>query len=334
MDLKIFSYYKIIFKNEPFLLIRHLFFNILYTISIIFPGYFTSLFFDHLSLDSTINPTFWLFLAILLGVYVERTAFQFLTLVTDGWYRLTISADLRKSILQDLLNKPGAQALPKEISPGDAITRFRDDVSVLSLWPKFVNNEIAYTIFSVISLIILITINISFTLIVIIPLSFVFLITYLVRQRIEKYRFNFQKMTGRSTESLGEIFSSVQAIMVANAESNVASYYREINDMRRGTAQKDRAIRNILEIIASNAASIGTRLLLLIIFQALPACKFTIGDLTLYSYLISWISDYVGHTGNFWATYKQTHLTYTRIFVIQDNLTYNTTNHVDITYLR
>ena len=334
MGIKVFSYYKIVARNELSLLFRHLVFNILYTISIILPGLVTGYLFDYLNGTENVNYTFWIIIAILAGVYIERTTFQFLTLLTDGWYRLTIEADLRESILQDLFKKPGAQSLPKEISPGDAISRFRDDISILSFWPKFVNNEISYTIFAFISILILISINITFTLIVIIPLSFVLIITYFARQQIEKYRFNFQKTTGQSTELLGEAFSSIQAIMVANAENSVASYYKKVNDLRRDAAQKDKSYTIILEIVASNAASIGTGFLLLLIVQALPAGTFTIGELALYSYLISWISDYVGYTGNFWSIYEQTEVSLTRVLDIHKNLAKEASNKIDIDYLK
>src|ERR1051325_2633416 len=133
-----------------------------------------------------------------------------------------------------ILQLPAARALPD--SPGEAISRFRDDADGITEAMITLNDFIASAVFAVIAFVIMARINMAITIGVFLPLSVVVLVANLAIRRIETYRKASREATGQVTGFLGEVFGAVQAVQVAGADEAVGAQFRRLNDARLHTA--------------------------------------------------------------------------------------------------
>src|SRR5207253_7463625 len=154
-----------------------------------------------------------------------------------------------------------ASALPS--SPGEAISRFRDDVDGVTNSMITFNDLVASTVFAIIALGVLARINVLITLGVFLPLVAVVIAANLASSRIEVYRRASREATGQVTGFLGEVFGAVQAVQVAGADEQVAAYFRKLNEKRLHSAVRDHVFDQLIESIFWNTVSVGTGLILL-----------------------------------------------------------------------
>ena len=88
--------------------------------------------------------------------------------MTNGPFVLTSMALLQQNLLAGILRRPGASALPA--SPGEAISRFRDDVNETAEFMIGVNDLIALSAFTVVALGVMLRTDVTITLVVFLPL--------------------------------------------------------------------------------------------------------------------------------------------------------------------
>src|SRR5258707_967826 len=124
-----------------------------------------------------------------------------------------MSALLQRTLLERILQRPGARAVP--YSPGEAISRFRDDAELAEEAISWTLDAIGRGLFAIIAVAILLTISAKITLLVFFPLVGVVAIAQAISKRLEKYRTASRLATGNVTSAIGEIFETVQAIKVA-----------------------------------------------------------------------------------------------------------------------
>ncbi|KAA3663274.1 MAG: ABC transporter ATP-binding protein [Chloroflexi bacterium] len=210
---------------------------------------------------------------------------------------------LHKNMMQRILERPGANALPE--SPGEAISRFRGDVWEIPLFALWLNNIAAHTFFMTITLTIMLVINARLTLIALIPLAVVISIANAATGRIEAYRKELRKRSGIVTGFIAETFNAVQAIKVATAEDRVIDYFETLNEKRRQAALKDRLFNEILRSIFRNSSNLATAVILLLAAQSLQDGSFTVGDFALFTSYLANTTDFVTFLGFLMARYKQ-----------------------------
>ncbi len=181
--------------------------------------------------------------------------------ITDVTYRFSISNLMRRNLLSRILERPGARALPA--SPGEAISRFRDDVEQAELGVSLTLDIIGTTLFAIAALVILLGINTHITLFVFSPLVGVIIIARFASEHLDRYRAANREATGHVTKMLGEMFGIAQTIQVAGAEDYVIREFRRLNAVRRSAAIKDIVLSQGLNSIYTNIASLGTGLVLI-----------------------------------------------------------------------
>src|SRR3989475_11062197 len=85
--------------------------------------------FDAITHGATVGTGLASVLALLLGVAAARIVINLWGVNAWATYFFTRAGLLRSNLLQRILDRPGAKALPD--SPGEAMSRFRDDVEEL-----------------------------------------------------------------------------------------------------------------------------------------------------------------------------------------------------------
>jgi len=124
-------------------------------------------------------------------------------------------------------------------------------------------------------------------------------------KRVEQYRKAQRKATGKVTDFVGEMFGAAQAVKVATAEQRMLRHFRDLNEVRRKAAVRDRMFHELFHSVFWNAINLGTGAILLLSGQAIRAGTFTVGDFALFVYYLGFVTEFTGMLGGFWAWYKQ-----------------------------
>jgi ATP-binding cassette subfamily B protein len=270
------------------------------------PGLAAKEFFDRLPTSAggigTMSWLSWLVVLPLMACIAQVAAFTCCQL-TNAPFVLANAALLQKNLLARILELPGARALPS--SPGEAISRFRDDVDGATEYMIGFNDLIAFGVFAAIALTIMLPIDATITLAVFLPLGLIVALVNSVRQRIERYRRANREATGRVTGFLGEVMGAVQAVQVASAEEQVVAHFRELNDARLRVAVRDSVFDQVREAIFANTVNVGTGAILLLAGRAMRGGAFTVGDFALFVFYLGWLTDFSTLFGRLLAQYRQ-----------------------------
>ena len=287
----------------------------------ILPGLIMQAFFNLLAGQTAAGINVWTVAAILVGVYAGRIAGDYGFIFADVPIFSQIAYLLRRNLLKHILRRPGASPLPD--SPGEAISRLRNDVTELPLFAIWVNDILAGVGVTVTSIVLMLRINEVVTLFALAPVLLVGLAANAASSRITRYRRASRQATGRVTGFIGEIFGSVQGIKVATAEGNVIGHFQRLNDDRRRLTLRERLFDEVLGSIWRNTSTLGTGVILLLAGQSMRSGSFTVGDLSLFVYLLSSVSDMTTFTGMIAARYKQLKVSVERMYRLMEGAPLN-----------
>jgi ATP-binding cassette subfamily B protein len=267
------------------------------------PGFIMREFFDMVSGASTTGWNVWTLVAFLVACELGRVLGIFGLINTNVPFFVNTMTLLRKNLLTHILRQPGASALPD--SPGEAISRFRGDVFEISLFALWVNDVLGMIAFGIVAVVTMFTINRPIAIVSILPFILVGIISNSATERIETYRRASRKASGIVTGFIGEFFGAVQAVKVATAEESVLNHFDEINEERRKMVIKDRLFHALLSSLFRNAVDLGTGIVLIMAGQVMSQGTFTVGDFSLFVFLLGGISELTTFSGLLMARYKQ-----------------------------
>ncbi len=278
------------------------------------PGLIMLAFFNTLSANIPLNATLWGLIALLIVTALSRVMIILCGGLVDSLHRFNMSGLLRRNMLERILERPGARAVP--YSPGEALSRFRDDADLVENAISWTLDSIGDGLFAIVAVIILLTISVKITLLVFLPLVSVIAIVQAVSKRLEKYRAASRSATGRVTSAIGEIFSTVQAIKVAGAEHHVVKRFEQLNAERQTTMLRDTVLTQSLDSTFENTVGLGTGLILILAAQSLGSANFSIGDLALFIYYLAFVTDFTHLFGMLLAYYHQTGVSFERMVTL------------------
>ena len=218
---------------------------------------------------------------------------------------------LQRNMLDSIYRKPGAEKLPT--SPGDIISRFRGDAGQVYSFIFSTQAMASNLIIGTCALTLLLSVNVSVSQIVVFPILVIIITARIASVRIQKYRQAGRESTGRVTGFIGEIFSSIQLVKVANAEDRIVKQFRELNSTRRTAGLKDLLFNNVLSAIFGGLSTIGLGTVLIMVGDELRAGTFTAGDFALFQYYIAWVIGIPTSIGMFLIGSQQVHVSMERM---------------------
>jgi ATP-binding cassette subfamily B protein len=275
------------------------------------PGIIAREFLNTLAPNTPVSLNAWTLIVLLLMTALARVVLIYFGIMADTVHRFTMSGLLRRNLLERILHRPGARAVPG--SPGEAISRFRDDAEQAEDAISWTLDTIGTSIFVVTAVAILVSINAQITLLVFVPLVAVVGVAFLAGDRLERTRRASRQATGRVTGAIGEMFGAAQAVQVAGAEEHVIAHFRKLNDSRRKTMLRDRLLEQSLDSVYANTVNLGTGLILILAAQAMRSGSFSVGDFALFVYYLNFVTEFTQWTGRFLAHYKQTSVAFARM---------------------
>jgi ATP-binding cassette subfamily B protein len=290
-------------RYRPWPYIVYSIFHMSFFIIQVIPGLIEKAVFDTITGAVPVTIGLWELVALYISVELVRQAASFGEIWGDVTFRYTVGALLRFNLFASALRRPGALPLPVPV--GDAISRYDHDVGETSDFPLWIPDMAGQTISSLIAVIVMARINLTITLVIFLPLALSIIVARLAWSRILRYRHAARSATGNVIGFLGELFSAVQAVKVANAEKDVIGHFRTLNDVRRKTMLRDRLFGELLGSISDNAVSFGIGITLLLAAQAMAAKIFTIGDFALFVYYLWFTTRLPATWGTFIGDYKQ-----------------------------
>ncbi|MCY3413469.1 MAG: ABC transporter ATP-binding protein [Candidatus Heimdallarchaeota archaeon] len=272
-------------------------------------------------------------IAIIPLLYLIRVMIGVGSMLAEFTFVMQLQTLMRSNMLDGVFRKPGSDSLPG--SPGEAISRFRGDVSEVAFFTHFIAFMIGFLAFGIGATFILIDVSPSITAITYIPFLIIIFVVLIFKNRVRELRKVARKHAGIVTGTIAEVFNSVQAIKVSNAEANVFDYFEEINENRRKAVVKDRTFNRLLRSISESVSSYSTGILLLLIATLIQEGSFSVGDYILFTGFYGWISTVSIELGELLAWYQRARISYDRMFNIikseQDDVSYKfLTQHKEI----
>jgi len=280
------------------------------------PALIIQAFFNLLTGDAQAGVNVVTIIAFIFASYVGRLMGTYGFVYADVPLFSEVALLLRRNLLKHILRRPGAAPLPD--SPGEAVSRFRNDVIEIPLFMILMNDITVGIMIVIYSVGMMMRINVMVTLLALIPLVIVGFIANAASRRIEDYRRASRQATGRVTGFIGEFFGAVLAVKVAGAEKNVISHFDDINEERRKMALRERLFDEILRSIYHNMSNLGTGIILLLAGQSMRAGTFTIGDFSLFVYLLQSMGDLSTFYGEIVARYKQLTVSVQRMYRLME----------------
>ena len=281
------------------------------------PALIIKAFFDMVTGEAQLTFGVWTIVAFALASWLGRVVASYGFYYADVPIFADIPTLLRKNLLRYILRRPGASPLPD--SAGEAVSRFKNDVNEIPLFVILINDILVGLVVIAVAIILMTRINPSVTVMALIPLLIVGLVANLASSRIEHYRRASRQATGKVTGFIGEFFGAVQAIKVATAERNVIDHFHVLNDERRKLTIREKLFDDVLGSIYRNMSTLGTGVILVLVGQSMRSGSFTLGDFSLFVYLLQSMGDLTTFAGMLAARYKQLDVSVQRMYRLMEN---------------
>jgi ATP-binding cassette, subfamily B, bacterial len=245
-------------------------------------GYLLKLVLDQVQVDGA-PRLMWGTLAALAGFEVGRWAL--LAVSAWQWHGVWVNWQTvpRLNVLRSLVADPGPAAGRLPSSPGEAVSRFRDDTRnlalVLDVWLDMTGVAVATTL----ALLVMASVDRRVTLVVAVPVALALLLTRGMAGKLKELRLVEREATSAVTGFIGDTFGAVTAVKAAGAEGAVARRFDALGDARADAALRDQVAQQVLQTLSGATGNLSTGLALLLLAPALAAGDATVGDVGLFA---------------------------------------------------
>jgi ATP-binding cassette subfamily B protein len=306
---------------RPFVLLACFFFicvTAFYVLPLL-PGLIVREVFNHLTGNAAARFNLPTLFALLIASNTTSVMFVVIGNAGEITMHFLIATLLRKNALARILEYPGAKALPA--SPGETISRLRDDVNDIPAFLTWLFDPIDQLLTLILGVIILARINVWLTLAVIIPLVIAVTFVNLLTKRIQHYRRQSHESIASVTGLIGEIFGAVQAVKVAGTEKHVVAHLEQLNETRRKANLRETVFNQALWSLNTNTAAIGTGVVLLVAARAMQDHSLTVGDFTIFISYLGYLNFVTSMMGSFIMKYRQVGVGFDRLIALLPGVT-------------
>lgn len=255
------------------------------------------------------QPTGWDLTTVIAAVWgfaLGRVAMVLVAMRLHSSLLFRTASGMRRSMMHWIYRLPGAQ--PVAESPGEVVSRFRDDVNHTTEAFDFTVDLVSAILSAALAVTVLASIDPFITLVVFAPIVVVIFIVSRLGQVIRRFRTEARDKTEAITGFLGEMLGSVQSVKVADAEAPMLARFEMLNDERRAAMVKDRTFTAGIEAVFHNTVSIGTGFILILVAGSLSidgTAGMTIGQFALFVSYLSMVTDSAWFIGVFLARIRQ-----------------------------
>jgi ATP-binding cassette, subfamily B, bacterial len=222
-------------------------------------------------------------LAVLAGVETGRAFLLRWSIMiwTSSWHHM--GALLRLNLLRAQMASGGPEAATLPGTPGEAVSRFRDDVDDVLLFLDTWLDVAGTGVFAAVAVVVMVRIDPVVTVAVVFPLVAMAVATRLLAARIRAWRRADREATAAVTGFLGELFASVLTIKAAGATGPALGRLGQLNRVRSRAALRDQLCSDLLDSFNASTVDVAIGLVLLLAAPAMRSGDFTVGDLSLFA---------------------------------------------------
>lgn len=268
-------------------------------------------FFDALTGESPAGLNPWTFVALFIIVELgDRSVLISSAFVWARW-RYAISTLLRKNLITAIMN----MSAPHRVSTasGEVTNRLRDDVDGIVRYLEQYIHLWGNTIFAILAIVWMVRIDVTVTLITIIPSILIITTVNFARRFIRRYRNAQRVATEKSTNFVNELFQSILAVKVARTESNVISHFHQLNDSRRKATIVDNLFNQLLRSISFSINHIATGIIMILVAEQMRDGSFTVGDFALFTTYVGDVARSGSLVGGIMAQHQRAKVSFNRM---------------------
>lgn len=280
------------------------------------PGLLAGWFFGALTHSAPWNLGVWTVVALVTGVGIGQAAIFAAAVVTWFAYYFGQQGLLRRNMFAWVMRGPGAHKLPD--SPGEAMSRFRDDVQEISNAFENLVDIWGVLLYVVGVTIIMVRISVLVTVVTLTPFIAVLVATNLVSAKLQRLRLTNREATGSVTGYIGEVFTSAQAVKVAGAEERVVERFRTLNQVRRHAAVRDSTATALIQTVNNSMGGIATGIALLLVALRLTGTAFTLSDFAIFVTYLSGLAWQMSFVGAAFARFQQVGVSFDRVSAVMN----------------
>jgi ATP-binding cassette subfamily B protein len=233
----------------------------------------------------------WALLAAIVGI--EAARWSLLIAVAVQWHGCWVGWQTvpRVNLLRSLVADPGPAAGRLPGSPGEAVSRFRDDVQdlalVLDVWLDLSGAVIAGSV----ALVVLLSIDPWVALAVVVPIALAVGITTWLGPRLRVWRRHAREATGRVTGFIGDTFGAVLAVQAGGAERAVGQRFAALNAARATVGRRDQVGAEVVRSLGFGTGEVAAGIALVVAANSFTHGGLTVGDLGLFAAYAALIAD-------------------------------------------
>jgi ATP-binding cassette subfamily B protein len=233
----------------------------------------------------------WGLLAAVVGVEAGR--WSLLIAVAVQWHGCWVGWQTipRVNLLRSLVGDAGPAAGRLPGSPGEAVSRFRDDVQdlamVLDVWLDLSGAVLA----GAVALAVLVSIDAWVAVAVVVPIFLAVGITTWVGPRLRVWRRQAREATGRVTGFIGDTFGAVLAVQAGGAERAVGERFAALNAARATLGRRDQVGAEVVRSLGIGTGEVAAGVALVVAANSFTHGGLTVGDLGLFATYAAIIAD-------------------------------------------
>ncbi len=218
---------------------------------------------------------------------------------------------LQRNLFGGLLRGYGHHGLTQ--SPGETISRFRDDSANISDALDALSDLIGRSFFAIGAAVVMWQINPIITMVLFVPLLLSAYLTEVLGSRTIAYRAASRAATSRLTGFLGELLGAQLAVRGAGAAPHAVFELTTLGDVRRKMAVRDRVWDELLNSFSVNVVHFGTGLVLLLRANAFTTGTSTVDDLVLFVVYLDQLGWFPAEIGRLISDLKRIEVSYGRM---------------------
>jgi ATP-binding cassette subfamily B protein len=210
----------------------------------------------------------------------------------------------RVNALRSLVSDPGPATGRLPGSPGEAVSRFRDDArdiaQVLDVWLDLV----AAGITTVAGVIVLYLISPTAATAIVAPILLVLVIGHLLAARLRAWRWAERQATAGVTGFIGDAFGAIATVKVSAAERAILDRFAQLGSTRAVAARADQVGTQLAQTLGGITANAGLGLALVLIAPAMSRGELSVGDIGLFTAYATAVSSLPRITAR-WSTFQR-----------------------------
>ena len=255
----------------------------------------------------------WTLLAAVVGI--EAVRWSWLVVIAVQWHGCWVGWQTvpRVNMLRSLAEEPGPAAGRLPGAPGEAVSRFRDDVEdvamVLDVWLDLSGALVS----SVVALAVLVSIDPAAAIAVAVPVVLAMVGTSYLGPRLRVWRREAREATARVTGFIGDTFGAVLAVQSGGAEPAVQRRFAELNARRARVGRRDQVGSELVRSLGYGTGEVAAGVTLVVVASAFAGGDLSVGDLGLFAAYASMIAELPKWVGRYLVFHRQADVSVDRL---------------------